>query len=109
MPPETFLDELRVRLNNDAVPDLELLGYIKQAQRSVKPTNYTTDDYIEQVLDTALQELAIDNKFPEVQSVNVGGLSASYASNDPERYRRRIRARRQASIMQKFSRNLISC
>lgn len=99
MPPETFLDELRTRLSNPAVSDPELLTYIKAAQRNVRRVNYSTDDYIEQVLDTALQDLAVDNKFPEIQSVSVGGQTTSLSMSDPERYRRRIRARRQAALV----------
>ncbi len=99
MPPEEFLDELRTLLANPAVSDPELLVYIKKAQRSVRRANYSLNDYIEQVNDTACQFLAVDGKFPQTTSATVGGLTTSFAPSDPEMYRRRIRARRSAMLV----------
>jgi len=94
-----FLTPLKLRLSNPAVSDTELNEYIASAMREVKAINYEDDDYAEQVLDTACYKLAIDNKFPEVQSVSQNGLSTSFSSNDPERFRRRITERRQAVLL----------
>ncbi|MBN2401995.1 MAG: hypothetical protein JXN64_06325 [Spirochaetes bacterium] len=86
-------------MGNPAVSDKELLDYIISAKREVKISNYTNDDYIEQILDTACMKLAIDNKFPEISSVSQNGLTTSFSQNDPERFRRRITERRQASLL----------
>jgi hypothetical protein len=94
-----FLQDLRSRLLNPAVTDGELIMYIDSAMREVKHSNYAIDDYYEQILDTACYKLSVDNKFPEVQGVSQNGLSTSFSSNDPERFRRRITERRQAMIM----------
>ena len=94
-----FLLELKTRLANPAVSDTDLLVYIGSSMREVSISNYEIPDYFEQVLDTACMKLSIDNKFPEVQGVSQNGLSTSFSSNDPERFRRRITERRQASIM----------
>jgi len=91
--------ELKIRLDNPAVADTELELYITAAKRSVNPANYSEDDYTEQVLDQACQQLAIDNKFPEISSVNSGGVSTSFSPNDPERFRRRMAARRESAWM----------
>jgi len=95
----TYLAELRTRLQNPAVSDADLLVYIGAAFREVSPANYSPDDYAAQVLDTACQMLAIDGKFPEVSSISSQGVSTSFSPNDPERYRRKISARRQAAWM----------
>lgn len=95
-----FLQDLKSRLANPAVADGDLLSYIDSSMREVKQDNYKTiDDYYEQVLDTACYKLSVDNKFPEIQGVSQNGLSTSYSSNDPERFRRRITERRQAMLM----------
>ena len=95
-----FLLPLKTRLANPAVSDGDLIEYIDSAMREVKQDNYkTVDDYYEQVLDTACYKLSVDNKFPEIQGVSQNGLSTSYSSNDPERFRRRITERRQAMLM----------
>ena len=99
MPLSALATELKMRLQNPAVLDADLESYITAAQRSVKPENYTGDDYTEQVLDQACHELAIDGKFPEVSSVSRGGVSTGFSANDPERYRRRMAARRNAAWM----------
>lgn len=91
--------ELKVRVKNSSLSDDELESYITAAKRSVNTENYNTDDYTEQVLDQACHELAIDNKFPEIQSVSRGGVSTGFAVNDPERYRRRMANRRAAAWM----------
>lgn len=94
-----LLASLTKRLANPAVSDVELSEYLASAMREVKTDNYAEEDYIEQVLDTACMKLAIDNKFPEVSSVSQNGLSTSFASNDPERFRRRVTERRQAMLL----------
>lgn len=94
-----YLAELRMRLQNPAVIDADLLVYITAAFREVNRANYSQDDYDAQVLDTACQMLANDGKFPEIGSVSSQGVTTSFSANDPERYRRRIAARRQASWM----------
>lgn len=99
MDPTVYLDELKMRLQNPSVGDSDLLLYITAAGREVNPALYSVTDYDAQILDTACQLLAIDNKFPEIQSVSSQGVSTSFAPNDPERYRRRIAARRQAAWM----------
>lgn len=91
--------ELKIRLSNPAVSDIELESYITAALRAVKQENYSTDDYAAQVLDQACHELCIDGKFPEISSVSAGGVSTSFSANDPERYRRRMSARRQSVWM----------
>lgn len=88
-----------MRVKNPAISDDEFESYITAAKRSVNVANYSTDDYTEQVLDQACHELCIDNKFPEIQSVSRGGVSTGFAVNDPERYRRRMAARREAAWM----------
>lgn len=94
-----FLTPLKFRLSNPAVTDGELNEYIASSMREVVETNYEPNDYIEQVLDTACYKLAIDNKFPEIQSVSQNGLSTSFSASDPEKYRRRITERRQAVLL----------
>jgi hypothetical protein len=94
-----FIPVLTSRLANPAVTVVDITIYIESAMREVKPDNYAPSDYFEQVLDTACYKLSIDNKFPEVQTVSQNGLSTSFSSNDPERFRRRITERRQASVM----------
>jgi len=99
MAPQDFLSELKARVENPAVADSVFIKYIVSAMREVNPANYPTDDYIEQVLDTACMCLAYDNKFPEIQSVSQNGVSTSFSQNDPERYRRRVTERRQAQLL----------
>lgn len=96
---EQFITSLTVRLANPAVTVSELTEYITSSQREVKSENYSENDYVEQILDTACYKLAIDGKFPEVQSVSQNGLTTSFSSNDPERYRRRMTERRQALLL----------
>lgn len=97
--PAVYLDELRMRLQNPSVGDPDLTIYLTAASREVSPAQYNPDDYNAQILDTACQMLAIDNKFPEISSISSQGVSTSFTSNDPERYRRKIAARRAASWM----------
>lgn len=99
MDPTVYLAELRMRLQNPSVTDSDLLVYIIAAARDVSPSNYSADDYTAQILDTACQSLAMDNKFPEITSVSSQGVNTSFAPNDPERYRRRLAARRDAAWM----------
>lgn len=99
MDPAVYLAELKMRLQNPSVADSDLTLYITAAGREVVRENYSQDDYDAQILDTACQMLAIDGKFPEVSSVSSQGVSTSFSANDPERYRRRIAARRQAAWM----------
>ena len=94
-----FETSLKLRLANPAVTDNEVTEYIISAQREVSSALYAENDYIEQVLDTACHKLAIDNKFPEVQSVSQNGVTTSFSGNDPERYIRRITERRQAMML----------
>ena len=95
-----FLQDLKSRLENPAVADGDLLSYIDSSMREVKPSNYlTTEDYYDQILDTACQKLLVDNKFPEIQGISQNGLSTSYSSNDPERFKKKITERRQAMIL----------
>ena len=94
-----FITSLTLRLANPAVSVDELTEYITSSQREVDSGNYSTNDYIEQVLDTACYKLAVDNKFPEVQSVSQNGVTTSFSQNDPERFRRRMTERRQAVLL----------
>ena len=94
-----FITSLSARLANPAVSDSELTEYITSSQREVDSANYAENDYIEQVLDTACYKLAIDGKFPEIQSVSQNGVSTSFSANDPEKYRRRMTERRQALLL----------
>jgi len=94
-----FITSLTLRLANPAVSVDEITEYLLSAQREVEPGNYTENDYIEQVLDTACYKLAVDNKFPEVQSVSQNGVTTSFSQNDPERFRRRMTERRQANLL----------
>lgn len=97
--PTVYTAELRMRLQNPSVADADLNVYLTAASREVKESMYCKDDYDAQILDTACQMLAIDNKFPEISSVSSNGVDTSFAPNDPERYRRKIAARRSASWM----------
>ena len=94
-----FITSLSARLGSPAVTVQELTEYITSSQREVDSANYAENDYIEQVLDTACYKLAMDGKFPEVQSVSQNGLSTSFSANDPEKYRRRMTERRQALLL----------
>lgn len=95
----TYLAELRTRLQNPAVSDDDLTVYLNAAFRDVSEGMYSATDFDAMVMDTACQMLAIDGKFPEVSSVSSQGVSTSFAPNDPERWRRRLAARRQAYWM----------
>lgn len=97
--PTVYLSEVKARLQNPSVSDADLLLYIVEASRDVSPGQYSATDYDAQILDTACQILCLDNKFPEISSISSQGVSTSFSSNDPERYRRRIAARRAASWM----------
>jgi hypothetical protein len=92
-----FLEEVRFRLQNPAVSDPALLSYINMAMRDVSPAQYVESDYIAQILDTTCLYLCRDNKFPEVQSVSGGGVTTSFSSNDPMRYRDAVAGRRQGA------------
>lgn len=94
-----FITSLTVRLGNPAVSVEEITEYINSSIREVDSANYAENDYIEQVLDTACYKLAIDGKFPEIQSVSQNGLSTSFSASDPEKYRRRMTERRQAQLL----------
>jgi len=97
--PALYLDELRMELQNPAVPDTDLIIYLNKASREVSPTNYSPNDYTSQILDTACHLLLIDGKFPEIQSISSNGVSTAFSAQDPERYRRKMAARRAASWM----------
>jgi len=92
-------EELKVRLANPAVADSELEIYVTAAKRSVQLGIYSNDDYTEQVLDSACHNLLVDGKFPEVNSVSTGGVSTSFAAQDPDRFLKRMNARREAYWM----------
>ena len=96
---EQYRDELKTRLDNPAVSDIELDMYIASAKRDVTIEFYTANDYISQVLDTACFLLSLDNKFPEIASVSQNGVTTGFAANDAERWRRRVSERRQASLI----------
>jgi hypothetical protein len=96
---EQFREELKTRLDNPAVSDIDLDIYVASAKRDVTISLYAEADYISQVLDTACYLLSLDNKFPEISSVSQNGVSTSFAGNDPERWRRRITERRQAILV----------
>lgn len=97
--PLVYLPELRMELQNPAVPDDDLVIYLNKASREVSPTNYSVNDYTSQIIDTACHLLLIDGKFPEVNSISSGGVSTSFSAQDPNRYVKRINARRAASWM----------
>jgi hypothetical protein len=73
--PLVYLPELRMELQNPAVPDADLVVYLTKASREVKRPNYNQDDYDSQIIDTACHLLLIDGKFPEVNSISSGGVS----------------------------------
>ncbi|MDD5363612.1 MAG: hypothetical protein PHN88_15930 [Ignavibacteria bacterium] len=99
MTDEQFAEELKSRLSNPAISDTEIDKYVVMAKRDVSSANYSADDYISQVLDTACYLLSLDNKFPEIASTSQNGLTTSFSGNDSERWRRRITERRQAIII----------
>jgi hypothetical protein len=99
--PAEYLPELKMELQNPAVPDTDLEIYLVKASREVSRANYNQSDYDSQIIDTACHLLLIDGKFPEIQSIASGGVSTSFSAQDPERYRRRIAARRSASWMKR--------
>jgi hypothetical protein len=90
---------LKERLDNPAVSNDELKGYIASAKREVSSGNYSANDYIEQILDTACEKLRLDGKFPEIMSTSQNGLTTSFADNDPDRFKKRITERRQAALI----------
>lgn len=94
-----FREELKTRLGNPAVSDDGIDVYIAMAKRDVSSLNYSANDYISQVLDQACYLLSLDNKFPEISSINQNGLTTSFSGNDPERWRRRLTERRQANLI----------
>lgn len=97
---EDLIEDLKTRLKNPAVSDPEILSYIETAMRDVHTGNYTSTDYISQVLDIACQYLFDDGKFPEITSISAGGVSTSLSGNTPDkRFKERINARRQAAWM----------
>jgi hypothetical protein len=96
---EQFAGEIKIRLANPAVSDTEIDTYVTMAKRDVSSANYSVDDYISQVLDTACYLLSLDNKFPEIASTSQNGLTTSFSGNDSERWRRRMTERRQAMII----------
>lgn len=98
--PTVYLAELRIRLQNPAVVDADLLVYLTAASRDVLETaGYSAEDYGAQILDTASHLLLVDGKFPEISSIASQGVSTAFSANDPERYRRRMAARRAALWM----------
>lgn len=94
-----YLTDVKIRLKNPAVQDAEVLAYITDALLDLDQTAYSANDFYAQVLDSTCHLLAIDGKFPEITSISASGVSTSLSANDPERFRRRMAARRQASWM----------
>lgn len=95
----TYLAEVRTILQNPAVPDADLLVVIGAAFRDVSPANYNPNDFDAQVIDTSCHMLLIAGKFPEIQSISSQGVSTSFSAVDPERFLKRMNARRTASWM----------
>ena len=94
-----FAAELKTRLDNPSVSDADIAVYVTMAKRDVDSGLYGDNAYNAQVLYTACHLLSLDNKFPEISSVNQNGVSTSFAGNDSERWRRRITERRQAILL----------
>ena len=94
--PSLYIDELRLRLSNPAITDDELNIYLVSASRQVKTDGWENEEYTEMILNSACQLLLVDNKFPEITSVASQGVSTSFAASDPERFRRKLSALRQA-------------
>lgn len=97
--PTIYVSELTTRLQNPSVLEDELLTYLVAASRDVSPDNYSAPDYDAQILDTACLLLALDNKFPEISSISSQGVTTNFSGNDPERFKKRVAARRAASWM----------
>ena len=94
--PSLYLDELRIRLSNPAILDSELEIYLLGASRQVRVGNYSESDYTELILNSACQLLLVDNKFPEITSVQSQGVTTNFSANDPERFIKKINAIRKA-------------
>lgn len=94
--PTLYIAELRFRLSNPAVLDDELTVYLNSASRQVSLTGWTDDEYREMILNSACQLLLVDNKFPEISSIQSQGVSTSFAANDPERFNKKLSALRAA-------------
>jgi len=93
-----LLEVLKSRVKNPAISDSEFVEYLSIGKVEIAGDNYSSVDvYDAQLLDSACLLLSIDNKFPEISSINQNGISTSFAANDPERYRRRIASRRFAA------------
>lgn len=97
--PALYLTEIKRRLQNPAVSDDELTSYLIASSRDVRENMYSKDDYDNQILDTCCHLLAIDNKFPEIQSVSSAGVSTTFSQNDPKRFLDRVNKRRSAYWM----------
>ena len=90
-----YIDELRLRLNNPAIPDAELTVYLVSASRQVNPDGWTNDEYTEMIINSACQLLLVDNKFPEIQSVSSQGVSTSFSGANPNRFKEKLAALRE--------------
>ena len=97
---QQYQDELKARLANPAVSDIDIEMYIAMAKRDVSTLQYSANDYISQVLDTACYLLSLDNKFPEISSISQNGVTTSFSGNDVDRWKKRITERRQAIIIE---------
>lgn len=98
---DQYVEELRQRLANPAVSDVELRTYIIAALRDVDASNYVDPNAADaQVLDTACQLLYSDGKFPDVGSISQGGVSTSFSGADAEKFKERLTSRRSAAWMQ---------
>lgn len=97
--PSLYIEELKARLKNPAIDDTELDYYLISASRQVQVDGWEDYEYREMILNSACQLLLVDNKFPEITSVQSQGVTTNFASNDPERFLKKINALRKALWM----------
>lgn len=83
-------------MKNPAILDAEYIVYLVSASRQVRLDGWEVDEYTEMILNSACQLLAIDNKFPEITSVQSQGVTTSFAMNDPRRFADKLAALRAA-------------
>lgn len=96
---QEIASKVELRLGNPAVCFAEICSYVELTALDVSPNNYNEDDYMAQMIDQTLLLLATDNKFPEISSISSNGVTTSFATNDPERLLRRVKARRKTGWM----------
>lgn len=103
MTDEEIRDIVKQRVSNPALLDDELLLYVTEAKKDLTQEEYTLEDtYYQQVIDTTLLLLQIDNKFPEITGVNANGVSTSFSQSDVDRFRRRVASRRKAEFLNNY-------